>query len=68
MKPTDLGDGDDMPGRDRLYLAPARALVIETLVRPRNVVVREARAKHTSQMAFVEHNSRAWLARNVRQV
>jgi hypothetical protein len=38
MKPADLGDGDDMPGRDRLYRAPALAIVTETLVRPRNVV------------------------------
>jgi hypothetical protein len=24
MKPVDLGDCDDPPGRDRLYLAPTR--------------------------------------------
>jgi hypothetical protein len=45
-----------MPGRARLYLAPARAVVIETLVRPRNVVVREVRPKHATQVAFVEHD------------
>jgi hypothetical protein len=56
MKPADLGDGDDMPGRDRLYLAPARAIVTATLVSPRNVVVREVRAKHASQVAFAEHD------------
>jgi hypothetical protein len=56
MKPADLGDGDDMPGRARLYLAPARAIVTETLVRPRKVVVGEVRAKHASQVAFVEHD------------
>ena len=32
------------------------AIVIETLVRPRNVVVREVRAKHATQVAFVEHD------------
>jgi hypothetical protein len=41
MKPADLGDCDDTPGWDRLYLAPAWAVVTETLVRPRNVVVHE---------------------------
>jgi hypothetical protein len=56
MKPTDLGDCDDRPGRDRVYLALARAVVIETLVRPRNVVVREVCAKHATQVAFVEHD------------
>jgi hypothetical protein len=56
MKPADLGDCDDRPGRDRLYVAPARAIVTETLVRPRNVVVHEVRAKHATQVAFVEHD------------
>jgi hypothetical protein len=56
MKPADLGDGDDRPGRDRLYRAPARAIVTETLVRPRNVVVGEVRAKHATEVAFVEHD------------
>ena len=45
-----------MPGRARPHLAPARAVVIETLVRPRNVVVREVRAKHATQVVFVEHD------------
>ena len=45
-----------MLARARLYLAPARAIVTETLVRPRNVVVREVRAKHATQVAFVEHD------------
>jgi hypothetical protein len=56
MKPADLGDGDDRPGRDRLYLAPARTVVTETLVRPREVVVREVRAKHATQVTFAEHD------------
>jgi hypothetical protein len=56
MKPADLGDGDDRPGRDRLYLAPARAIVSETLVGPRHVVVRDVRAKQVTQVAFVEHD------------
>jgi hypothetical protein len=56
MKPADLGDGDDRPGLNRLNLAPTRAVVSETLVRPRNVVVREVRAKHATQVAFVEHH------------
>ena len=38
MKPADLGDGDDMLGSDRLYRAPAWAVVVETLVRPPDVV------------------------------
>jgi len=45
-----------MPGRARLYLAPARAIVSEALVGPRNVVVREVRAKHASQVALVEYD------------
>jgi hypothetical protein len=54
MKPADLGDGDDRPGRDRLYLAPARTVGTETLVRPREVVVREVRAKHATQVTFAD--------------
>ena len=45
-----------MLARARLYLAPARAIVSETLVGPRYVVVREVRAKHASQVVFVEHD------------
>jgi len=45
-----------MLARARLYLAPARAIVSETLVRPRNVVVREVRAKHASQVVFVKYD------------
>src|SRR5262249_14237563 len=56
MEADDLGDGDDAPGRDGLYLAPAWAVVIETLVRPRDVVVREVQAKQATQVAFVEHD------------
>jgi hypothetical protein len=56
MKPAALGDCDDMPGRDRLYLALPRAVVTETLVRPRSVVVHEVRAKQATQVAFVEHD------------
>jgi hypothetical protein len=56
MKPADPGDGDDRPGPDRLYLAPARAIVTETLGRPRKIVVREVRAKQATQVAFVEHD------------
>ena len=56
MNPGDLGDGDDRPGLDRLNLAPTRAVVGETLLRPRNVVVREVRAKQATQVAFVEHD------------
>jgi hypothetical protein len=36
--------------------ARRRGLVTETLARPRNVVVHEVRAKHASQVAFVEHD------------
>ena len=56
MKPADLGDCDDTPGWDRLYLAPAWAVATETLVRPRNVVVAEVRAKQATRVAFVEHD------------
>jgi hypothetical protein len=56
MKPADLGDCDNRPGQDRLYFAPARAVVSETLVRPRNVVIGQVRAKHVSQVSFVEHD------------
>src|SRR4029453_611960 len=56
MKPADLGDCDDTPGWDRLYLAPAWAVATETLVRPRNVVVAEVRAKQATRGAFVEHD------------
>ena len=45
-----------MLARARLYLAPARAIVSETLVGPRYVVVREVRAKHASQVVFVEYD------------
>ena len=56
MKPADLGDCDDTPGWDRMYLAPAWAVATETLVRPRNVVVAEVRAKQATRVAFVEHD------------
>ena len=56
MKAGDLGDDDDAPGRDRLYLAPPGAVVTDTLVRPRDVVVREVQAKQATQVAFVEHD------------
>jgi hypothetical protein len=56
IKPADLGDGDDRPGLDRLNLALTRAVVSETLVRPRNVVVREVRAKRASQVTFVQYD------------
>jgi hypothetical protein len=56
MKLADLGDCDDTPGWDRLYLAPAWAVATETLVRPRNVVVAEVRAKQATRVAFVEHD------------
>jgi hypothetical protein len=36
--------------------ALARAIVTETLGRPCNVVVHEVRAKHATQVAFVEHD------------
>ena len=55
MKPANLGDCDDPPRRNRLYLTPAWAVVTETLVRPRNVVVHEVRAKQATQVAFVEY-------------
>jgi carboxymethylenebutenolidase len=55
MKPADLGNCDDPPRRNRLYLTPAWAVVTETLVRPRDVVVHEVGAKQATQVAFVEH-------------
>jgi hypothetical protein len=56
MKPADLRDRNDTPGRNRLYFAPAWAIATETLVRPRDVVVHEVRAKQAAQVAFVEHD------------
>src|SRR5262245_27994863 len=54
MEAADFGDGADTPGRDRLDLTLAGAVVMETLVGPRDVVVREAEAKQVAQVAFVE--------------
>jgi hypothetical protein len=48
MKPADLGDCDDTPGCDRLYLTPARAVAIQTLVRPGDVVIHEVGAKQAT--------------------
>jgi len=56
MKPADRGDCDDTPGGNRLHLTPSWAVVVETLVRPRNVVVHEVRAKQATQMTFVDHD------------
>src|SRR5687767_14874496 len=56
MKPADLRNRDDTPGRNRLYFAPAWAIATETLVRPRDVVVHEVGAKQAAQVAFIEHD------------
>src|SRR5262245_42940703 len=58
MKPADFRDYDDTPGQARLDLAPAGAVVTETLVGPGDVVVREVEAKQVTQGAFVEHNDK----------
>jgi hypothetical protein len=54
------GDCDNMLGQDRLYLRPARAVVIEPLrgraALPRDAILHEVRAKRAPQMAFVEHD------------
>jgi hypothetical protein len=48
MEAAGLGYGEDPPGRGRLDLAPAGAVVSEALVRSGYVVVREVSAKHVT--------------------
>jgi len=48
MEAAGLGYGEDPPGRGRLDLAPAGAVVSEALVRSSYVVVREVSAKHVT--------------------
>src|SRR5262245_48899191 len=56
MKPADLGDSDDAPGRDRLDVAAAWTVVTETLMRPREGVVRDVPAKQPTQVGLAEHD------------
>ena len=48
MEAAGLGYGEDPPGRGRLDLAPAGAVVSEALARSGYVVVREVSAKHVT--------------------
>jgi hypothetical protein len=53
MKAADLRDGDNMPGRAGLDRPLPWAVVTETLVRPRGVVVTP---KQATQVAFVREH------------
>ena len=56
MEARDLRDCHDTPGQNWLYLTPAWAVVAETLVRPRDVVVHEICLQQASEMPFVDHD------------